>query len=119
MHPGAFRWDLEKNIADITTVEGQMFSILNKLENIRKNEKAFVSYADTWMIETYDPGVLCIGRYYDGEKILGIFNFTENDRTAWINEDGEYENLLTGHRCKAAGVDVPAYGFFYLKEVTK
>ena len=71
------------------------------------------------MIETYDPGVLCIGRYYDGEKILGIFNFTENDRTAWINEDGEYENLLTGHRCKAAGVDVPAYGFFYLKEVTK
>lgn len=119
IHRGAFRWDLEKNIADITTVEGQMFSRLDRLENIRKNEKAFVSYADTWTIETYDPGILCIGRYYDGEKILGIFNFTEYDRTAWINEDGEYEDLLTGHRRKAARVDVPAYGFFYLKEVTK
>ena len=66
IHRGAFRWDLEKNIDDPATVEGKMFNRLKELENIRKNEKAFVSYANTWTIETYDPGVLCIGRYYDG-----------------------------------------------------
>ena len=38
---------------------------------IRKQEKAFVSNADTWTIETGDAAVLCIGRYYDGEKIIG------------------------------------------------
>ena len=62
IHRGAFRWDLEKNIDDPATVEGKMFNRLKELENIRKNEKAFVSYANTWTIETYDPGVLCIGR---------------------------------------------------------
>ena len=118
IHRGAFRWDLEKNIDDPATVEGKMFNRLKELENIRKNEKAFVSYANTWTIETYDPGVLCIGRYYDGEKILGLFNFSEYDKTAWINEDGEYEDMLTGQKRKAKGVDIPAYSFFYLKEVT-
>ena len=119
IHRGAFRWDLEKNIDDPATVEGKMFNRLKELENIRKNEKAFVSYANTWTIETYDPGVLCIGRYYDGEKILGLFNFSEYDKTAWINEDGEYEDMLTGQKRKAKGVDIPAYSFFYLKEVTR
>ncbi len=119
IHRGAFRWDLEKNIDDPATVEGKMFNRLKELENIRKNEKAFVSYANTWTIETYDPGVLCIGRYYDGEKILGLFNFSEYDKTAWINEDGEYEDMLTGQNRKAKGVDIPAYSFFYLKEVTR
>lgn len=118
IHRGAFRWDLEKNIDDPATVEGKMFNRLKELENIRKNEKAFVSYANTWTIETYDPGVLCIGRYYDGEKILGLFNFSEYDKTAWINEDGEYEDMLTGQKRKAKGVDIPAYSFFYLKEIT-
>ena len=119
IHRGAFRWDLEKNIDDPATVEGKMFNRLKELENIRKNEKAFVSYANTWTIETYDPVVLCIGRYYDGEKILGLFNFSEYDKTAWINEDGEYEDMLTGQKRKAKGVDIPAYSFFYLKEVTR
>ena len=119
IHRGAFRWDLEKNIDDPATVEGKMFNRLKELENIRKNEEAFVSYANTWTIETYDPGVLCIGRYYDGEKILGLFNFSEYDKTAWINEDGEYEDMLTGQKRKAKGVDIPAYSFFYLKEVTR
>ena len=119
IHRGAFRWDLEKNIDDPATVEGKMFNRLKELENISKNEKAFVSYANTWTIETYDPGVLCIGRYYDGEKILGLFNFSEYDKTAWINEDGEYEDMLTGQKRKAKGVDIPAYSFFYLKEVTR
>ena len=119
IHRGAFRWDLEKNIDDPATVEGKMFNRLKELENIRKNEKAFVSYANTWTIETYDPGVLCIGRYYDGEKILGLFNFSEYDKTAWINEDGEYEDMLTGQKRKAKGVDIPAYSFLYLKEVTR
>ena len=47
--------------------------------------------ADTWTVETWDSSILCIGRYYDGDKIYGLFNFSEYDKTAWINErDGLY-----------------------------
>ena len=118
LHRGAFLWENAKKISDITTVEGRLFSALDKLEKIRKTEKAFVSNADTWTIETYERELLCIGRYYEGEKIIGIFNFSEHDKTAWINEtDGMYVDLISARKMEARGVDIPAYGFYYLKKI--
>lgn len=117
IHRGAMNWKLAENINDADTVEGKIFQGLKQLEEIRKSEKVFVSDADTWTIETWDSSVLCIGRYYKGEKILGLFNFSEFDKTAWINEtDGSYMELLSGKRMKAAGINIPAYGFYYLKK---
>lgn len=117
IHRGAMNWALAANIADEDTVEGKLFAKLGQLEQIRKREKAFVSGADTWTVETWDSSVLCIGRYYGGEKIYGLFNFSEFDKTAWINEtDGDYVDLISGRDMKACGVDIPAYGFYYLKK---
>ena len=117
IHRGAMNWKLAENISDADTVEGRLFEKLNKLEKIRKKEKVFVSNADTWTIETWDPAVLCIGRYYEGEKLIGIFNFSEFDKTAWINEtDGDYIELISGEEIKPIGVNIPAYGFYYLKK---
>ena len=118
IHRGPMRWDLAEHVDDENTVEGQVYQRLQQLEKIRKSEKAFMTNADTWTIETWDAGVLCIGRYYDGDKILGLFNFTEYDKTAWINEtDGEYVELLTGKVLQPIGVNIPAYGFYYLKKI--
>ena len=118
LHRGAMNWKLAENITDQTTVEGQIFTRLSKLEQIRKQECVFVSNADTWTIETWDSSVLCIGRYFEGEKIIGLFNFSEYDKTAWINEtDGEYVDLISGRMMQASGVDIPAYGFYYLKKI--
>ena len=117
IHRGAFPWHLAEQVDDETGVAGRIFNQLGRLENIRKSEKAFVCRADTWTVDTFDSSVLCIGRYYEGEKILGLFNFSEYDKTAWINEiDGTYTDMLSGEKVKAAGVNVPAYGFYYLKK---
>ena len=117
IHRGAMNWNLAGNISDPDTVEGKIFHFLDQLEKIRKKEKVFVSNADTWTIETWDPSVLCIGRYFEGEKIIGLFNFSEFDKTAWINEtDGDYVDLISGRERKPIGVDIPAYGFYYLKK---
>lgn len=111
-------WDLAEKRNDLSTVEGKMFLGLQKLEQIRKEEKAFVSYADTWTVETWEKGVLCIGRFYDGEKIYGLFNFSEYDKTAWINgNDGLYVDLISGQKMKACGVNIPAFGYYYLKKL--
>ncbi len=118
IHRGAMNWAQAANIADGDTVVGKLFGKLGQLERIRKREKAFVSGADTWTVETWDSSVLCIGRYYEGEKIYGLFNFSEFDKTAWINEtDGDYVELISGREMKACGVDIPAYGFYYLKKI--
>ncbi len=116
IHRGAMNWKLAGNASDPDTVEGKLFEQLGRLEQIRKREKVFVAGADTWTIDTWDNSVLCIARQFQGEKIIGLFNFSEQDKTAWINEtDGDYVELLSGVERKASGVDIPAYGFYYLK----
>lgn len=118
IHRGAMNWNLAENVEKPGTVEEKIFTGLRTLEQIRKTEKVFVSNADAWTIETGDQSVLCIGRYFEGEKIIGLFNFSEKDRTAWINEtDGEYTDLLSGKKMQAAGIDLPGYGFCYLKKM--
>ncbi len=117
LHRGAMRWDLAERRKDINSVEGKLFQGLRLLENIRKTEKAFMSVADTWTIETWEPAILCMGRYYDGEKIIGLFNFSEQEKTAWIREtDGSYSDLISGDAVDPVDVLVPAYGFYYLKK---
>lgn len=118
IHRGAMNWKLAEQIDDENSVEGRIFRRLDRLEDIRKSEKVFVANADTWTIDTWDRSVLCIGRYYDSEKMLGLFNFSEYDKTAWINEtDGDYVDMLSGQKMKASGVNIPAYGFYYLKKI--
>ena len=116
IHRGAMNWKLAEQVKDPESVPARIFNRLGQLEKIRTSEKVFVCQADTFTLDTYDSSVLCIGRYYEGEKVLGIFNFSEHDKTAWINEtDGTYTDMFTGEKRRAAGVDIPAYGFLYLK----
>lgn len=117
IHRGAMDWELAENIKDTDTVQGKIFQGLSRLEQIRKAEKVFVSNADTWTIETNDHSVLCIGRYYDGEKLIGLFNFSEYDKTVRIQvNDGEYADLISGDKMKLDDVNIPAYGFYYFKK---
>nr|WP_300789126.1 alpha-amylase family protein [uncultured Acetatifactor sp.] len=117
IHRGAMNWELARNIDDPDTVEGKLFGRLRALEEIRKREKVFVSGADTWTVETWEKAILCIGRYYQGEKLFGLFNFSEYEKTAWISEaDGEYVDLISGEKVRPEGVNVPAFGFCYLKK---
>ena len=49
------------------------------------------------------------------EKLIALFNFSEFDKVAWINEeDGMYKDLISGRRLEAKGVQIPAYGVYWL-----
>ena len=117
LHRGAFNWENAKLRKQPGSVQQEIFDQLRRLEEIRRTEKVFVTEADVWTLDTWEKEILAIGRYFDGDKLIGLFNFSEHDRTAWINEtDGIYEDLITGKRMEAKGVDIPAYGFYYLKK---
>lgn len=118
IHRGKMDWERVAKKDKPGTVEYRIFQGLMQLEKIRKSEKVFVTNAAAWTIPTWDEAVLCIAREYMGEKVIGIFNYSEHDRMAWINEeDGMYEDMLTGERREAKGVMIPAFGFYYLKRV--
>ncbi len=117
IHRGKMNWELAGNISDPDTVEGKLFCRLDQLEKIRKTEKVFVSNADTWTAETGDRSVLGIGRYWEGEKIIGLFNFSEYEKKVRISGlDGGYVDLISGKEGEEAEFVMPAYGFYYLKE---
>lgn len=116
LHRGRFNWSLVEELADGNSVSAQIYNGLRRLEKIRAAEKVFLSNADFYTLETYEQSVICIVREYDGERLIGLFNFSEFDKTAWINEtDGEYEDLVTGIVMKAVAVGVPGNGFWWLK----
>ncbi len=114
LHRGNLDWDKAAKRADKNSVEGRLFSAVKTLEKIRLDHPVFRDGADVWLVETWNDHVLGIGRYYEGEKLIALFNFSDNDETAWVNEHEDYIDLITGEARPARGVGIPAGGFAWL-----
>lgn len=114
LHRGNFSWDEAALRKDTESREGRIFNALRKLETLRSAHPVFLTAADTWIIETYNDHVLGIGRYYDGEKLVALFNFSPQDETAWVNEPENYTDLMTGEPRRAQAVGIPAFDFAWL-----
>lgn len=114
LHRGNLKWDEVAKRNDRRTRQGRIFQGLKRLEKLRKSHPVFESMADAWTVDTYNDHILGIGRYYKGEKLIALFNFSDKDETAWINEQEEYHDLLTGQIRPAKAVGVPAYDFAWL-----
>ena len=116
IHRGKFQWDLVENIGKPETVQGRLFARLAELEIIRGREKVFDASADFRILETWDDGILGLVRESEDGKLIGLFNFSDEPRIAWIHEDdGLYRDLLSGNEMEASGVWVNGHGFFWMK----
>lgn len=112
LHRGKFDWEKAKKRQDKTSTEGKIYSGIQRMIRLRSSCKAFESRADVWTMNTYNDHILAIGRYYQGEKLIAVFNFGDEPGTAWISEnDGIYEELFTGEKREAGNVELPAYGY--------
>ena len=99
------------------TPEGKVFCGLNALVALRGISPAFGTTADVWTLDTGDDGLLAIGRYAKGQKIIGVFNFREWEKTVTFPYDpGKFTDMLTGEACLLQDLSVPAYGFYYLEQ---
>ena len=114
LHRGKMPWDLAKKIEDTSAVQSQIFRGLDKLERLRRENKAFSSQADFWTFNTGSDQVLGLGRFYGGEVLLGLFNFGEQDISCTL-PSGTFTDLMHG-MVMDHGATVSAFGFVYLKE---
>ena len=118
IHRGAMDWKLVGQTDKAGSVAGQIFSELSRLETIRKSEKVFVTQADAQTMDTGDAAILCMTRCYEGEKLVGLFNFSECDKTVQVDGlSGKYRDMLSGKSEEVSQITVPAYGFYYLKSM--
>lgn len=97
------------------SLQEKIFDGIRKLETIRAQYPVFCTDARVWTIDTWDDSILGLVREYGEEKVIALFNFSEFDKVAWINEeDGMYTDLISGRAMEAKGVEIPAYGVYWL-----
>ena len=114
LHRGNLDWKKAELRHDPETVEGQLFTGIRKLEQLRAEHRAFDGPADVWLLDTGWDGVLGIGRYYKGEKLLAYFNFDYSERVVWTGEDGELTDLWTGKTGKMGAIPIRSGSFVWL-----
>ena len=114
LHRGDFDWKLAELRNDPETLQGEMFQRLKKMIEIRKEYDVFDGNADVWMVETWNEHILGIGRYYMGQKLIGLFNFSEIEQTAWIHEEEYYTNLLDGSMLNSDHVTLGGHQFVWM-----
>ena len=111
---GKMNWDAAEKRHDPEAPEGTVFQGLQRLEKLRAAHRAFDGGADVWIVDTRDDGVLGIGRYFRGEKLIALFNFSEWEKTVFVSELGDFTDLLSGEAADKYRIILPSGGFRWL-----
>ncbi len=107
-------WSLAEQRTDQKTVAGRLFAAIRQMESLRAQYPVFDDEADTWLLETGNDAVLGIGRYYRGQKLLAVFNFSREKQIAWLKEMEDYRDIMTGLPRDAGALVLPAGSFVWL-----
>ena len=78
IHRGRFDWERAEERRDESAVVGKVYSGIRQLMLIRKYNDVFHSDAFVYPVDTGDDRVLGIERSYNGKRMLGLFNFSDN-----------------------------------------
>lgn len=113
IHRGAFLWENAKKRKEKYSVEEIVFDSLAKLEKIRRNETVFDAKADVYTYDVKENKILGILREDENTRFIALFNFGNEPRTAWMQEEGEFEDLFTGKKIELKDVELAAHGFVW------
>lgn len=115
LHRGIFQWILADKRKDLSTVQGQLFQMLNRLEQIRRQENVFSQEAEVYTYDVHNDSILGILREYKGERFIALFNFSEREQTAWMQEEGIFRNLVNGEIVEVKDPVLKGYEFAWMK----
>lgn len=125
LHRGDFRWDLAEQRNDPDTLTGRVFGGITRLIFIRKQNSIFHSDAEMSPVNVGDDRVLGIMRRYKGERMLGLFNFSEHhcrteiETAAW-KDMADPERVFEPSGPTRSEYWIEPYGFrWFLEESTK
>ena len=115
LHRGRFPWELAANRKISGTLQNRLFPALMHLERLRRSHSVFDASVPFWTIDTHTPSVLGMVRENEQERLVCLYNFSGEERTAWIREGSEeYRNLITGELLLPTDVLLPAFGCCWL-----
>lgn len=109
IHRGPFPWEEATLRHTPGTIQQRIFEGLEKMETLRKELEVFSQESSLSLKETWDSSVLCLCRQGGGQYLVSLFNFSDQPKTAWIKEEGVYQELLTGQKQEARDVLLAPY----------
>ena len=114
LHRGNLDWRKAERRHQDNTVENDIFDAIRRQEQLRSQYRVFDDSADTWLLDTHSDHVLGVGRYCQGEKLLALFNFSDEEQSVWLDDRADYTDLWTGRECSPMMVHLAPGGFMWL-----
>ena len=97
LHRTAFNWASAAKRTEPGTVQQRLWDGLRQLERIRAEEGCFGpdAWVTTW--DSHNDHVLALVRMTEEETLVGLFNFTGQDQTVWLDGmEGPFTDLISG-----------------------
>lgn len=110
VHRGRFDWEAAGKRKEEGTVQYRLFQGIRKLKKLRETYPVFLNATSVRTVETYDPALLCLVREFEGERLTAVFNFSGEEKTAWISEPGTGTDLLSGETLEVKNVPMRPFG---------
>ena len=118
LHRGRMDWAAAARAEEPGTPEHRIFTALSQLETLRAKENLFACGAKAATVDTGDNALLGVTRSLNGALLVGLFNFSNEPKTAHaLHSDSMYLDLVTGEERAVSQITVPAQGFYWLKRM--
>ena len=125
IHRGKFDFALAQKRVEKGTLQQEMFDGLQKLKAARAKYDVFRSDAKVHVYYTGDDRVFGLLREYEGQTLVGLFNFSEHPADVKLYPPHEgvtpvWQEILTGTEIRqeegrpAADIHLDGYGFYWL-----
>ncbi len=115
IHRGRFPWELVSNIDDAGTVQARIFTGLDQLERIRREDPVFDASAEVYAKDYSDDAILWIVRRAGDTTLHAVYNFSDDEKLLWMPQEGRYHNLVTEQDSTFQTFTLPAWGFAWLE----
>lgn len=113
LHRGAFSWADAQKRNDPESWQGRIYRMMGGLTRIRRENRAFDARADGWTFDTGSDHVLGVGRYFEGQKLLALLNFSDTEQAVSLDRQETYTNPYSGESVRGA-VRLAPCGFAWL-----
>lgn len=107
-------WSKAKLRFNTESCQYKLYNNLMFLKRIRAVYDVFSRDARCFTYDTFDPAVLGIVRTMGDKKIIGLFNFSPVQKTAWVLDPGPYTDIISNDYIRDQSISIKPYGMMWL-----
>jgi amylosucrase len=113
LHRGRFDWALAEKRKEAGTIQERTFDMLRELETVRASQPIFAADASFTAFDTGSNSVLGVCREREGQRLIALFNFSEEPAELHLTETHKLTDLITGEPVDISDLALPGYGFLW------